>query len=726
MNSLFYGCDSLESLPDLSKWNTYNLIDIGDIFNECKLLKTLPDISKWNTSKVIIMNNVFYNCSSLTKIPDISKWDTQNVEDLSNFFYGCSSLKSISDISNWITKNVYLMNGLFYDCTSLVSLPEISKWDVSNVISMNVMFYGCKNIKYLPDISKWNTKNVKTMNMMFFICFSLQSLPDIFNKWDISNITSMNSMFYRCHSLDQLPRVDIWIDKKKGIDLSFIIFGCSPSLFINDVEKWTESNIKIMIEDSKNNDIIFEYEMVDNNVYSLKNKQKYIRYFNINKEYILCKNCLKFPLIKMNSFDSLNIKCDCLEINNETPQYIIENYVISKENDDFIDKISSHFYCKVHIKKFKYYCLNCQKDYCRECLRTTSEHSSHEIFYFASYIYKINLKIYNIKNIFYRKHDKNHNANIERIIGIICNNYYKYYNHNFIQTIENFYSYFFSQRIEINLIKELKEEKDLSKISTIIICFQNFNNLNILCNKDLMNVELLTVMGNCIEDISPLVNVNFKNLKILNLENNHIGDNNIQYIEKFDFKNLLEFILYSNHLTDFEFFNTINNFPKLKKLYIGKNNFNKNKLNNKCNINYKLNQLEEIGLSDEVFSDNSINRLSTFKFDILKIIHLNRSNLTSLDFVNYLESQNLEEIWLSDNKIEEFMPLIKYKNLKKIEINSNKIKNISNLIEFIGNFSQLEKINMKYNSIDLNDLNNIKIINSIKTEGKVKLFITTF
>ena len=72
------------------------------------------------------------------------------------------------------------------------------------------------------------------------------------------------------------------------------------------------------------------------------------------------------------------------------------------------------------------------------------------------------------------------------------------------------------------------------------------------------------------------------------------------------------------------------------------------------------------------------------------------------------------------------MPLIKYKNLKKIEINSNKIKNISNLIEFIGNFSQLEKINMKYNSIDLNNLNNIKIINSIKTEGKVKLFIKTF
>ena len=726
MNSLFYGCTRLEFLPDLSKWNTDNLIDIGDIFNDCNSLKALPDISKWNTSKVIAMNNVFYKCSSLTKLPDISKWDTQNVEDLSNIFYGCLSLEALPDISKWKTNKVNLMNGLFYECETVISLPEISKWDISNVFSMNVMFYCCKNLQYLPDLSIWNTKKVKTMNMMFFDCFSLRSLPDIVNKWDISSLTSINSMFYRCHSLDQLPEINKWFEKKEGIDLCYLFYGCNPSLFIDDPNKWTEYNIKIMIEDSKNNDIIFSYELIDDyKDKSLKNKEKFIRYFNINKEYILCKRCFKFPLIKLNSSDNLSIKCECSEIDSESSQYLIDNYIINKEETDFLDKISSEFYCKEHIKKFKYYCKNCQKDFCRECLRSTSYHSSHIIIYFASYIYKIQLKIQNIKNIFYRK-DSKYNKDIGRIITILANNYYKYYNYHYIQTIENFYTFFFSQRKELILKKEIKEEKDLRIVHSIIIGNEDFNDLSILCNENLINLELLSLKGNCIEDISPLINAKFKNLKYLNLEDNKIGDKNIEYIEQFYFKNLLEFKIYSNCLTNFDFFKTIYNFPKLKVLHAGKNNFDKNKNEsfNESNNNFKLYQLEEIGLSNEVFTNDSIFKLMFFKFDALKVMHLNKSNLISLNFVDVLDCPNLEEFWLNDNQLEVFMPLTKYKNLRKIEMNSNKINNISNLIKFIQQFKILEKIDLKYNYIDLNDLNNIKIINSIKNEGKVKLFIT--
>ena len=59
MNGLFYKCSSLTSLPDISKWNTENVTDIGCIFNGCSSLSKLPDISKWNTENVTDMNGIF-------------------------------------------------------------------------------------------------------------------------------------------------------------------------------------------------------------------------------------------------------------------------------------------------------------------------------------------------------------------------------------------------------------------------------------------------------------------------------------------------------------------------------------------------------------------------------------------------------------------------------------------------------------------------------------------
>ena len=59
MNNMFTGCYSLISLPDISKWDTSNVLDMSYMFNECSLLVSLPDISKWNTSNVLDMCKIF-------------------------------------------------------------------------------------------------------------------------------------------------------------------------------------------------------------------------------------------------------------------------------------------------------------------------------------------------------------------------------------------------------------------------------------------------------------------------------------------------------------------------------------------------------------------------------------------------------------------------------------------------------------------------------------------
>ena len=50
------------------------------LFYGCKSLKSLPDISKWNTSKVTNMSYLFGRCEKIEKIENISSWDTSNVK----------------------------------------------------------------------------------------------------------------------------------------------------------------------------------------------------------------------------------------------------------------------------------------------------------------------------------------------------------------------------------------------------------------------------------------------------------------------------------------------------------------------------------------------------------------------------------------------------------------------------------------------------------------------
>ena len=71
-----------------------NITNMSEMFDRCESLSSLPDISKWNTSNVTNMSFMFYRCKSLSSLPDISKWNISNVTDMSGMFLYCNeSLK---------------------------------------------------------------------------------------------------------------------------------------------------------------------------------------------------------------------------------------------------------------------------------------------------------------------------------------------------------------------------------------------------------------------------------------------------------------------------------------------------------------------------------------------------------------------------------------------------------------------------------------------------------
>ena len=190
MSCLFGGCSSLKEIPDISKWKTKNVYDIGGIFYECSSLKYVPDISKWNTNNVFIITSVFYQCLSLQICPDKSKWNTKNVIMMSLLFFGCSQLEKIPDISKWdkiltndidiitllmnfssVLEDLKFFSEVLYSFTKKIDNLNLDNFEIETPSEINTfdkikdyiytdhfyslygLFAGCSSLKSLPDIS---------------------------------------------------------------------------------------------------------------------------------------------------------------------------------------------------------------------------------------------------------------------------------------------------------------------------------------------------------------------------------------------------------------------------------------------------------------------------------------------------------------------------------------------------------------------------------------------
>ena len=166
------GVDIFSKDNPLSSLINSKVTNVSQMFSGCKSLISLPDISKWNTENIIDMSYMFYDCNSLISLPDISKWNTENVTNMDRMFCECHSLISLPNISNWKTGKVTHMISVFSFCISLNSLPDLSKWNISNVTNMSWMFSGCLSLTSLPNFSKWDNFKVDDKFNMFLGCFN--------------------------------------------------------------------------------------------------------------------------------------------------------------------------------------------------------------------------------------------------------------------------------------------------------------------------------------------------------------------------------------------------------------------------------------------------------------------------------------------------------------------------------------------------------------------------
>ena len=216
MKNVFFNCSSLNSLPNISKWNIFNpnikdsyfyymyIFQNKDKYDDIKQnFESLSFLDKHYSNNDLSSNYKRYFSELSAKSYKISQSfepDSTNIEKKSSYldiaynmnclFAGCSSLKELPNISEWKITNVNNISGLFLDCSSLKYLPDISIWDTSNIKNISNLFYGCSSLISLPDISKWNINKVNNMKGLFYRCSSLEFLPDI-SKWDINSTSKL-------------------------------------------------------------------------------------------------------------------------------------------------------------------------------------------------------------------------------------------------------------------------------------------------------------------------------------------------------------------------------------------------------------------------------------------------------------------------------------------------------------------------------------------------------
>lgn len=168
MQRMFYGCNSLKSIPAL-KYDMTKVTDLSWIFGYCKSVESL----------------------------DLTGFTTERVRDMSGMFAFCQSLKTIDFCrQNFKTNNVTSMNSMFRS-TGLKGHLDLNWFDTSKVTDMESIFAYSNNITSL-NISSWNTANVTDFADAFKFCTNLKEINGVI---DMRSCKKYADMLLGCNKL---------------------------------------------------------------------------------------------------------------------------------------------------------------------------------------------------------------------------------------------------------------------------------------------------------------------------------------------------------------------------------------------------------------------------------------------------------------------------------------------------------------------------------------------
>ena len=173
--AMFYNCISLISLPDLTNLDKEKIFDINYNLYGCNLLESLLYISKWDTKEMIKIDSSYFDSFLLNRLDDLSDceekviYETIEEKDISNSdseeeddFDLHKKLKFRKRKEKKIAENTVDMSYMFHGCSSLKSIPDFFIFYLKNkVTNVTGMFGGCTSLKAFNELPKWNNRMKK-------------------------------------------------------------------------------------------------------------------------------------------------------------------------------------------------------------------------------------------------------------------------------------------------------------------------------------------------------------------------------------------------------------------------------------------------------------------------------------------------------------------------------------------------------------------------------------
>ena len=333
MNEIFSNCPSLISLPDISEWDTSNIIDMSKIFYNCRSLSFIPDISKWDISNVVDMHKMFKNCISISLLPDLTKWNINHVCNFDDAFDNCLSLSSLSNFFGYNNNLVFMIK----NCFSLISLFYIKTNKQKNIGMSSMNEKSCSIFKLIYEIK--DEKIIKIFDSKFISKNRSKCKMEINNK-----IYSLSDKYQIFDYNKKKLKINLLIMNKTKINLSHIFQDCTSLKKFYEISQ-EETKSKEKLKEKKKDEEIYilnDNDKSELDQYNLYNEKKFLNTKSKNKN----KDKLPKPKNKINfiyiAIDKNNISDKEKEIMNE---------IINKSNN-FLTASSSFYMYKLQDKNY--------------------------------------------------------------------------------------------------------------------------------------------------------------------------------------------------------------------------------------------------------------------------------------------------------------------------------------------------------------------------------------
>ena len=215
-DSMFYGCKSLTSAPELPATALANQC-YSNMFNSCTSLTSAPVLPATTLANQCY-EWMFGGCTALTSAPKLPA-TTLTERCYSYMFKGCTSLRSAPVLpATTLTNSCY--SNMFTGCTSLRSAPELPATTLTNSC-YNSMFNGCTSLTSAPVLPATTLAN-SCYSYMFSGCKSLTSAPEL--PAETLSPLCYQRMFNGCKSLTSAPVLPATTLTERCYDGMF--YGC--------------------------------------------------------------------------------------------------------------------------------------------------------------------------------------------------------------------------------------------------------------------------------------------------------------------------------------------------------------------------------------------------------------------------------------------------------------------------------------------------------------------